>query len=78
MAEGLQQLGNIKERLGARTLDHPLADVRECHHCLQARHIAKNYTQKRDGAANLNNKKIIVNRLNPLAVHKTGGHVCET
>ena len=74
----LQKPGNITGSLGARTPNHPVADVRECHQRHQAGHIARNCTQKNDGAANVNNSNIPGDRLVPLAAHKTDGIVCET
>lgn len=60
MVDRLQQPSNIKERLGARTPSHLVADGSECHQCHHMGLIAKNCTQKRDGAPSINNNKFVV------------------
>lgn len=76
MIERLQRLKNLKNHLSARILDHQGPDTREFHQCHQVGHIARNCTQKKEGAPN-GNTKLSSKKFDLLGAHKSAGHIFE-
>ena len=66
---------DIKDRLGTRVEATPTPETRDCHLCGKVGHIARNCSNK---TAASSGAKPPSNRPNPLASHKTAGHICET